>query len=189
MKKLAGFILCASLAASAQSPDYSEQQREMYEAGQKMGNAIGLLILRARIAHTVHKLRDQQCRAGGIGYHWAVEITSPDLGTGEWEGDCTAKQAGVKLAPTVKEKTKRAEAKPAPTPTPAPKPAAAPAQASNDDLNPSRREVCAGCGEGLHGESSRVDPVPGELERAHRLHGDACQSKPSADAAGLRGGI
>jgi hypothetical protein len=108
MKKIiAATILSASLAASAQvnttcttignqtnctSVDYGQQQRQAYEAGQQMGNALGLLILRGRIAHQVHKLRDQQCHAGGVGYHWQLQNT---LGQ-TWDGYCTAKEAGVK---------------------------------------------------------------------------------------------
>jgi hypothetical protein len=79
------------------SVDYGAQQRQAYEAGQQAGTAIGLLINRGIIAHQVHKRRDEQCRANGVGYHWLVEANNG----WQWDGTCTAKQAGVKT-PKVK---------------------------------------------------------------------------------------
>jgi hypothetical protein len=88
MKKLIALTaLCASLAASAQvsttcttngnttncnSIDYGEQNRQAYEAGQQIGNAIGLLIARGIDAHRFHSAVKKQCATLGPGATWEL---------------------------------------------------------------------------------------------------------------------
>jgi hypothetical protein len=108
MKKLiAVTALCASLAASAQvsttcttngnttncnSIDYGEQNRQAYEAGQQMGNVIGLLIGRGIDAHRYHSAVKKQCAVLGSGARWELHNFNYYGIYQDLEGVCPAKK-------------------------------------------------------------------------------------------------
>ena len=92
-------ILTTSLAASAQvstncsrtgdsvsctTIDYGAQQRQAYEAGQQLGNAIGLLIARGIEAHRFHSAIKNECKRLPPLGQWELHN---DLGQ-RWTGNC-----------------------------------------------------------------------------------------------------
>ncbi len=100
-KKVIAIIaaLSTSLAASAQvstncsrvgdsvsctTIDYGAQQRQAYEAGQQIGNALGLLIARGIEAHRFHSAIKNECKRLPPLGQWELHN---DLGQ-RWTGTC-----------------------------------------------------------------------------------------------------
>jgi hypothetical protein len=108
MKHMIAIALSAGLAASASAQVSTNcttignqtncttvdgpQRYHALENAHNITQGAGQIAVPLLIRHRINKLRDQQCDINGPGSTWIVQST-----TGlQWQGVCTAKQAGVK---------------------------------------------------------------------------------------------